>query len=253
MSDASPPPADRDALLKEALGQHWYHVIEIAPGVFTDGDVDHKEMAPKLLPADLKGKRALDVATFDGYWAFELEKRGAQTAAIDLARFEDTEIPYANRERILGGVQPGEVPGLRFGLAKQLLSSGVERVECPVYDLTPERIGGKVDYAVLSDLLIHLADPVRALIAVRESLNPGGRLLLSEEINVPLSVLRPRRPSAEYQSNFTNYNWWHANTACLKAWLIHAGFTEIRRVKFFKLKARRLQDNWHLALEARVR
>jgi tRNA (mo5U34)-methyltransferase len=249
MSEPTSAP-DRDALLRDALSKDWYHTIELGPGAVTRGAADLRTVAPRLLPADLNGRRALDVATFDGFWAFELEKRGAATVAIDLDSFEDVDIPPGNRARLLAGVG-GHVPGERFPLAKALLGSSVERVACSVYDLSADRIGGPVDFAVVSDLLLHLGNPVGALVAVRGAMAPGARLVLSEEVNLGLTVLRPRTPVAHYQSNVTDFNWWQGNAACLYAWLRHAGFTSIRRLRFFRIPAAGGWSRWHLALEAR--
>src|ERR1700730_10047735 len=56
----------------------WYHTLDLGNGVVTPGFVDHREqVAQHQFPASLAGKRCLDVATFDGFWAFEMEKRGA--------------------------------------------------------------------------------------------------------------------------------------------------------------------------------
>jgi tRNA (mo5U34)-methyltransferase len=241
---------DRDALIQEALRQDWYHTIELAPGVATSGNADLRTVAPRLLPASLAGLRALDVATFDGFWAFELEKRGAQTTAIDLESFDQVDIPPGNRERLLSGVG-GHVPGERFPLVREILGSKVERVPCSVYQLTPERIGGPVDYAVVSDLLLHLSNPVAALVAVRGALARGGRLMLSEEVSVALTIARPRTPVAHFQSNATDFNWWQGNAACLRSWLVQAGFGSIRRLRVFRIPTSSGPSRWHLALEAK--
>ena len=45
------------------------------------------------LPASLAGKTALDVGTADGFWAFEMERRGAaRVVAIDLPRLGDCDL-----------------------------------------------------------------------------------------------------------------------------------------------------------------
>ena len=49
----------------------WYHTIELAPGEVTPGLVDLRAVAPRVLPARIEG-RALDVGTYDGFWAFEM-------------------------------------------------------------------------------------------------------------------------------------------------------------------------------------
>src|ERR1700678_4471248 len=77
-----------------------YHTIELPGGVTTPGQSDLRKQARRLLPADLRGKRALDVGTFDGFWAFELERRGAEVVAIDIGRVEEGQIAPNNREVI---------------------------------------------------------------------------------------------------------------------------------------------------------
>ena len=56
-SESSVAPAQRAVRDNPA----WYHTIDLAPGVASPGAVDLREVAAKLLPEDLSGKRALDV------------------------------------------------------------------------------------------------------------------------------------------------------------------------------------------------
>ncbi|WP_320671693.1 class I SAM-dependent methyltransferase [Patulibacter defluvii] len=242
------PRAD-EALLAEALGQPWYHTIELRPGVFSDGTVDHRSMAPVLLPGDLRGLDCLDVGTFDGYWAFTMEERGAaRVAAIDLERFDQAEWPPRNRPRLLAEGGDAE-PGVRFKLAHRLRDSRVERVLTPIYEISPERTGGTFDRIVLSDLLLHVRDPIGALEAVRTVLRPGGRLLVAEEISVRLSVVSPRRPAARLQTGYTDYGWWQANVAGLREWLHQAGYRIVSRA-FYTLDAKGAMAVPHVAFEA---
>src|SRR4030095_270786 len=61
----------------------WYHHIELADGVVTPGTNPLNEAA-YMIPADLTGKRVLDVGAWDGYWTFAALKRGArEVVAID--------------------------------------------------------------------------------------------------------------------------------------------------------------------------
>jgi hypothetical protein len=46
------------------------------------------------IPEDLSGKRCLDVATMDGFWAFEMERRGAASVtALDLEDPDELDWP----------------------------------------------------------------------------------------------------------------------------------------------------------------
>src|SRR5688572_28301000 len=83
-----------------AANPTWYHTIDLGPGATTSGQIDMRAVAPKVFPADLRGKRALDVGTFDGFWAFEMERRGAETVAIDVPTLESAEWPPINRPRL---------------------------------------------------------------------------------------------------------------------------------------------------------
>src|SRR5579884_3604587 len=64
----------------------WYHTLELAPGLVTPGWLDHRPIVRKVpLPQRLNGLRCLDVGTFNGFWAFEMERRGArEVIAIDI-------------------------------------------------------------------------------------------------------------------------------------------------------------------------
>ena len=77
----------------------WYHTIRLPNGVTTPGLYDTLgELERVPFPADLKGKRCLDVGTADGFWAFEMERRGAaEVVAIDIDDPEGYDWP-ANRD-----------------------------------------------------------------------------------------------------------------------------------------------------------
>jgi len=98
--------------------------------------VDQREPAAKILPADLSGRRALDVGTFDGFWAFELERRGAEVVAADLERFDEVEWPPPNRERLAARARvPSRVARprrLRAHSAPRVLPSQGRQVDSPV-------------------------------------------------------------------------------------------------------------------------
>jgi SAM-dependent methyltransferase len=230
------------------MSERWYHTIDLPAGA-TDGAVDLRAVAPRVLPARLDGLRALDVGTFDGFWAFELEKRGAAVVATDLDRFDEAHWPRQNRAAL--AAEAGDRgPGERFGLARQALGSSVRRVVTSVEDLTAEAIGGPVQYAVMGDLLLHLRDPVRGLERVHDALAPGGRLLTLEQVNVPLSILRPRRAAGSFQARATKMNWWEPNVRALQDWLAVAGFERSRLRRIYRLDARGHQAKWHVAIES---
>ncbi|HEY6426351.1 MAG TPA: hypothetical protein VIX84_03885, partial [Acidimicrobiales bacterium] len=94
----APRPEELDfearTLIERIVGQEWYHSIDLGRGVVTPGFVDHREQLPYYgLPSSLAGKRVLDVATFDGFWAFEFDRRGADVVAADIPSWTDVDVP----------------------------------------------------------------------------------------------------------------------------------------------------------------
>ena len=239
----------RADLLAQALGQPWYHTIDLGPGAATPGAVDLRRLAPRVLPARLDGRRALDVGTFDGFWAFALEQRGATVVATDVERFDEVDWPPLHRAanaREAGDRGPGE----RFGLAAELLGSRARRVVASVQQLDEAVVGGPVDYAVTGDLLLHLRDPVGALERIHGVLRPGGRLLSLEQVSLPLTLLAPRRAAGRFAAARERMSWWEPNLRALRDYFRVAGFTRSRVRRVYRLPAHPPQDRWHVAIEA---
>jgi SAM-dependent methyltransferase len=225
--------SDRAAAARAAVAANpvWYHSIELAPGVLTPGQVDLRDAARKLLPADLSGMRALDVGTFDGFWAFEMERRGAEVVAIDVEAIDSAEWPPLSRKRLEQRTSElGVELGRGFEQAAEALRSSVHRVVCDVYELTADAISGPVDFAFAGAILLHLRDPVRALERIHAALVPGGELRLMEPVSLALTLTSPRRPAARFSAAATDFNWWLPNLAALRAWPLAAGFADARRI-----------------------
>src|SRR5436853_2151050 len=80
-------PAARLADHRRRIAAHplWYHTIEVAPGVVTPGWFDLRPIVDRMPWPDVRGKRCLDIGTYDGFLAFELERRGAaEVIATDI-------------------------------------------------------------------------------------------------------------------------------------------------------------------------
>lgn len=206
--------------------EHWYHQIEVAPGVVTPGS-HHSKMALEILelPESMEGKRVLDVGARDGFFSFAAEARGAEVLAIDAVA----------REHLKG-----------FDVASILLGSNVEYRTANVYNLSAER-GGTFDAIFFLGVLYHLRDPLLALDRLWEVARPGATIwveshtidngLVNPETGVldalsniapglekiPIAQFYPRRTLG---SNFTN--WWGPNLAGLEAMVEASGFEAIR-------------------------
>ncbi len=139
-----------DALRRRVEEVFWYHTIELPGDILTPGIYDHRPLVANYgIPNDLQGKRVLDVATFDGFWAFEFERRGADVVAADVGRFSQIDLPPPVRDAL---VREGldRQTGLGFQIAHEALKSHVKRVEHSVYDLDPTEMG--------TFDLVHVAD-----------------------------------------------------------------------------------------------
>lgn len=234
--DAPDQPVDD---LRARVDAHrWYHTMELAPGVTTPGMFDHRPYVERYgLPEDLSGKRALDVGTLDGFWAFELERRGAQVTALDVE--DPAALDWPPRLRAAGEARRAEgaalAEGRGFAVAHAALGSSVERRVLSVYDATPERLGGPFDLVFCGSVLIHLRDPMLAL--GRLAALCRGRLVLAEEYSRRLEWL-PRVSAVEFRGESPWMSWWRPSSRAWLAMVRTAGFEDVRRHSRFALRFR---------------
>jgi tRNA (mo5U34)-methyltransferase len=212
-------------LASEVEELDWYHTLELAPGVVTPGWLDTRQVADRVsLPASLEGMRCLDVGTFNGFWAFEMERRGArEVVAIDVLDPGRWDWPHASAPDTVATISKRHAGGAGFEIAKRELGSSVVRLDRSVYDLDPAELG-QFDLVYLGSLLVHLRDPIGALERVRAVCS--GTLIVVDGIDLPLSVLHPRRPLASLDGRGRPW-WWHGNEAGLARLVEVAGFDVI--------------------------
>ncbi|HEX2680623.1 MAG TPA: methyltransferase domain-containing protein, partial [Candidatus Dormibacteraeota bacterium] len=225
--DAGPTTARAQELRRRMEGIDWYHTIELGDGVITPGFVDHRaQVSSYRLPASLSGQRCLDVATFDGFWAFEMERRGAaEVVAIDVANGIDCDIPTFLLDEVSSW---GDSPmGRGFRVAHEILGSRVRHEICNVYDLTPERFG-QFDLIFLSDLLLHLRDPQLALERIASVCR--GTAIVGDVYNAMLECV-PNRNLTQYVLWLPGgYTWWQPSSSTLRQMMKVAGFHEVIEV-----------------------
>ena len=211
--------------IRRMLSDHgrWWHEIEVAPGIVTPGDDSNRMKLPILdsigLPANLSGRRVLDIGCSDGYFSFEAEKRGAEVTAIDFV--------------------PETYTG--FAVAREILGSSAEYRMDNVYNLTPESYG-YFDVVFFLGVIYHLRKPLAALDAIRSVMKPGAQLfvatmMIDEYFQLPdgtvttLAALNPVLPSVplwqaypgdSLNGDFTNC--FAPNRRALEVALEEAGF-----------------------------
>jgi tRNA (mo5U34)-methyltransferase len=177
------------------------------------------------MPASLEGKRCLDVGTWDGAWAFEMERRGAASVtAIDVRDQERWDWPpvirMQARNRGLEAVEAFKDEDGAFGVARDLLGSRVERRDISIYELNPDD-HGTFDFVFLGSLLLHLRDPVAALAAMRTVV--GDEAVIAETIDLWPTITRPRTPTARIEGIERPW-WWQPNRAAFHQMVQSAGF-----------------------------
>ena len=216
--------------MSERLGEiSWYHTQELGPGVVTPGMFDLRPYVDRYgIPADLAGQRALDVGTFEGFWAFELERRGAEVVALDVDAIQDLDWPP--RQRPAGDGRRGE----GFELARAALDSDVRRVGRSVYEATPATLGGRFDLVFCGSVLIHLRDPMLAL--ERLAALCRGRLILADEYSRRLAWLP--FAAAEFRGETPWSVWWRPAPRTWLAMVRSAGFEGVHEHGRFRLRFR---------------
>ena len=217
----------------------WYHTIEFPDGTITDGFYDHRPLVPHYgLPDDLAGRRALDVGRGDGFWAFQLERRGAEVTALDIAGENDRDLPPELQPR-------GEGPGssrYRFAEAHDRMGSAVHGVTGSVYDLDPERFD-PFDLVHCGDLLIHLERPLDALRRLRSVTR--GQALLADVVNFhPGQVV-------EYLGGWQAGSWWRPSVGALAQMIHDAGFGQVEVRCVYRLDMRGHPGPWRALIDAR--
>ena len=208
----------------------WYHTLELGEGVATRGMFDHRPVAHRyLIPDDLSGMRCLDVGTMDGFWAFEMERRGAEeVVAADLADPDDLDWPplwRAHIEPTLDETKEG-----RFNLAHDALGSRVRRVERSVYDLGADM--GEFDLVFCGDLLVHLKDPITAVQRMK-GVCRGSTIICN-----PVKRFRfaRRRALVEFDG-IDEFQWWLMSEAATERMLRAVGFARVEVGPSFELPA----------------
>ncbi len=213
----------QEASLRERVEAiQWYHTIELAPGLVTPGWLDHRGVVKRVpFPAKLDGMRCLDVGTFNGFWAFEMERRGAsEVVGIDLLDPNAWEWPFGSEEGTIAALASRVANGDGFEIARQALGSTVRRLDRSIYDLDEAEVG-HFDLVYLGSLLVHLRDPVRALERMREVCK--GTLIVVDGIDLFLALRSPRAPLARLDARGRPW-WWYPNPAGLTRMIEAGGF-----------------------------
>jgi len=170
VADLLPIDAGREEA-RAALGRVplWFHTFSLnGAGVYTPGIARDHRYRLRAIPEDLSGARVLDVGTFDGFYAFLAERRGAvRVVAVDNEQYVAW---IASRFGI------HLEPGVGFRAIAELLRSGVDYRRLDALDV--ERLGETFDVVFCFGILHRVEAPLTLVRVLGECLAPGGRIIL---------------------------------------------------------------------------
>ncbi len=206
---------------RRVLGEvpFWFHTFALnrAELIYTPGvAVDHRYRLP-FLPASFAGLRVLDVGSFDGFYAFVAEARGAtRVVAVDSEQHVDW-------VRARWGVELEGGEGFRA--IAELLGSRVEYRRLDASRLL--ELDETFDFVYCLGILHRVTDPLGLLRLQRAHLADGGRVLLEtyginhEDASSP--YIHVHRPGDVYADD--EFVYWGFGTEALRALAELAGFT----------------------------
>src|SRR3954468_1739502 len=209
MTPSRPPRRGRD-LTQELAASGWFHSFELPDGTSIEGlntvEALNRRYARFPLPADLHGKRVLDIGAWDGWFSFEAERRGAGVIAIDCVELSN------------------------FLHVHRALQSKVDYRIVDVYEL-PEAGLGKFDFVFFLGVLYHLKHPLLALeivcalatdIAIVDSFVTDGETWREHTSDVPTLEFYETDELANQLDN-----WFGPSVSCLMAMCRAAGFARV--------------------------
>jgi tRNA (mo5U34)-methyltransferase len=212
----------------------WYHSVELPGGIVTPGGADTLDELRRIpFPTSLKGRRSLDIGTADGFWAFEMERRGAsEVIAIDVRDPAHQDWPGNASGQLQASWDEQYARRAGFDLVHGALESSVKWQDMRVNDLNPE-VMGKFDFVFMGSLLLHLRDPVGALLAISTVLE--GELLSVDTLSPPLTLFHPMQPVARLEAPGWPL-WWKLNLQAYRRLFTASGLEVIAKGRPFFVK-----------------
>jgi SAM-dependent methyltransferase len=147
----------------------WYHEFDFGDGLRSRSAADSSQASghrtlwkfieERLNTVHFQGKSVLDIGTWDGYWSFYAERRGAKR----ILATDDLTQNWSD--------------GRGIHLAKELYKSAVQiNQNMSVYQLAS--LNEKFDIILFLGVYYHLFDPFYAFAQIRHCCHPGTLLLI---------------------------------------------------------------------------
>ena len=148
----------------------WFHTFALnrAEGIYTPGAARDHRYRVSTLPDDFAGMSVLDVGTFDGFYAFLAEHRGADRVVA--ADNEQYRLWVASRWHV--ELEGGE----GFRAVHRLLGSAVEYQRMDAFEL--DRLDERFDLVYCFGILHRVENPLGLLRVLRGRTASGGTVLV---------------------------------------------------------------------------
>lgn len=217
--------------------KYWYHSYYFDNGFVQRGDYDiGRDVSEYRFPANLEGISVLDIGTGGGWFATYFEQLGADVTVTDVRGYCDFDVygrdqypPLATEKPIPDRIMPDgreiyySPVSQGFWIMKDTLGLKAKYVNARVYDICPELFDGKkFDLVFMGSVLMHLRDPIGALMAAHSVCNNqliASTYLLPDKPFMKEPYMRMREGAAD------GISWWIPNYQCLVEWLKAAGFS----------------------------
>lgn len=214
----------------------WYHSYHFDNGFVQRGDYDiGLDIAGYGFPQDMAGMQVLDIGTGSGWFSTYFEQLGAEVVTADVRGWCDYDVfgrheyPHVTTEKSApdrmspDGQAIYYSPTSRgFWIMKEILGLQAKYVNARVYHISPELFHGKkFDLVFMGSVLMHVRDPIGALMAARSVCR--GSLIATTYILPDTYGPEPVMRMWEGGDRF-GVSWWKPNQACLIQWLKASGF-----------------------------
>jgi SAM-dependent methyltransferase len=197
------------------------------------GDYDiGRDIVAYKFPENMRGMSVLDIGTGAGWFATYFEQCGAEVTTVDARGYSDfdvvgraeypdisTEKPVPDRILPDGRAIYYSSVSKGFWIMKEILGLKAEYVNSRIYDVTEVLKGRKFDLVFIGAVLMHLRDPIGALMAMRP--------LCAGQLIATSGLLPGDEPPTMRMFEADLISWWLPNKRCLIRWFKAAGFSKV--------------------------
>jgi tRNA (mo5U34)-methyltransferase len=217
---------------------YWYHSYYFDNGFVQRGDYDiGQDIADYGFPDSMKGMSVLDIGTGSGWFAAYFEQLGADVTTTDVRGYVDFDVFGRDRNPNISSEKSTPdliLPDGRmiyyspvskgFWIMKDILKLKAEYVNARAYDICPELFQGKkFDLVFMGSVLMHLRDPIGALMAAHTVCK---HQLIATTYLLPDLPGRPEPFMRMWEGGGDGISWWIPNRQCLIQWLKACGFAK---------------------------